>query len=124
MPDQPAIYGSRTFQGPGGGGEGPWIFSRFGNGPGTYGGVTFEGVLGDYWVLWGWPETVGCSQEWAGVVWGPIQIIGRAGWTSSAISNVWLVNFTGDGLAEIKGADGCPLALHKMPTDFTYIDME
>ena len=87
MPAQPAISGSRTFQGPGGGGggEGPWVY--------TYrevGNVLVDGLAGDQWILWTEPTGVADPS----VASGPAAI-------SVFVNGVWILSFGADGTAEV-----------------------
>lgn len=80
MPAQPAIFGSRTFQAPGGGGEGPWVASN--------GVISLTGcVTDDRWVCWannGSPPDITGSAEWQN---------GSQQWGYQ----VWILHITADG---------------------------
>jgi hypothetical protein len=85
---QPAIAGSRTFVGPAGGGEGPWIAS-------SWNMITIDGVTGDRWIVWANNAT-------------PPTLSGPAVYQDASVlfgAQVWIIHFTGDGTLTI--GDSC-----------------
>ena len=96
MPDQPAIFGSRTFQGPGtGGGEGPWYWLSGGYGSPS---IVTGGMTGDSLILW-----LDLSNGFT-VVSGPV-----AERTGLADGVMVVLDFTSSGTVTVSLGNSCSL---------------